>query len=99
MALPAIRGAGVTGRPTCGGMVVVPQIRGDGSSDEIGSCGLLRPESAAILNVPVPVGLIGFNVSRLARFLCDNPRAADPNSIGFDAFDETEIPVHAERRF
>ncbi len=74
-------------------------VYADGSSDEIGSCGLLRPESAAILNVPVPVGLIGFNVSRLARFLCDNPRATDPNTIGFDAFDETEIPVHAERRF
>ena len=74
-------------------------VYADGSSDEIGSCGLLRPESAAILNVPVPVGLIGFNVSRLACFLCDNPRATDPNTIGFDAFDETEIPVHAERRF
>ncbi len=69
----------------------------DGSSDEIGSCGLLRPESLAILDVPVPVGLIGFNVSRLARFLCDNARTLDPNSIGFDAFDETEIPLYAER--
>ena len=72
-------------------------VYADGSSDEIGSCGLLRPESAAILDVPVPVGLIGFNVSRLARFLCDNPKAFDPNSIGFDAFDETEVPVYAER--
>ncbi|HEU0000008.1 MAG TPA: hypothetical protein VFQ36_03870 [Ktedonobacteraceae bacterium] len=72
-------------------------VYADGSSDEIGSCGLLRPESAAILEVPVPVGLIGFNVSRLARFLCDNPKAFDPNSIGFDAFDETEVPVYAER--
>lgn len=72
-------------------------VYADGSSDEIGSCGLLRPESAAILKVPVPVGLIGFNVSRLARFLCDNTKAFDPNSIGFDAFDETEVPVHAER--
>ncbi len=72
-------------------------VYADGSSDEIGSCGLLRPELAAILNVPVPVGLIGFNVSRLARFLCDNPKAFDPNSIGFDAFDETEVPAYAER--
>lgn len=68
-----------------------------GSSDEVGSCGFLRPESQAILNVPVPVGLIGFNVSRLASFLSNNPKALDPNSIGFEAFDETEIPVHAER--
>ena len=72
-------------------------VYADGSSDEIGSCGLLRPESAAILNVPVPVGLIGFNVSRLARFLCNDPKAFDPNSIGFEAFDETEVPVYAER--
>ncbi|HEV2473588.1 MAG TPA: hypothetical protein VGS41_13020, partial [Chthonomonadales bacterium] len=72
-------------------------VYADGSSDEIGSCGLLRPESLAILDVPVPVGLIGFNVSRLARCLCENARALDPNSIGFDAFDETEIPVYAER--
>jgi phenylalanyl-tRNA synthetase alpha chain len=69
----------------------------DGSSDEIGSCGLLRPESAAILNVPVPVGLIGFNVSRLAKFLCNDQKAFDPNNIGFEAFDETEVPVYAER--
>ncbi|GAC1567081.1 MAG: phenylalanine--tRNA ligase subunit alpha [Ktedonobacteraceae bacterium] len=69
----------------------------DGSSDEIGSCGLLRPESAAILNVPVPVGLIGFNVSRLASFLCKNSKALDPNSTGFEAFDKTEVPVYAER--
>ena len=69
----------------------------DGSSDEIGSCGLLRPESAAILNVPMPVGLIGFNVSRLAKFLCDDAKAFDPNNIGFEAFDETEVPVYAER--
>ncbi len=72
-------------------------VYADGSSDEIGSCGLLRPESTAILKVPVQVGLIGFNVSRLARFLCDNPKAFDPNSTGFDGFDETEVPVHAER--
>lgn len=72
-------------------------VYADGSSDEIGSCGLLRPESAAILKVPAPVGLIGFNVSRLASFLCDKPKAFDPNSIGFDAFDETEVPVYAER--
>ena len=72
-------------------------VYADGSSDEIGSCGLLRPESRAILDVPVPVGLIGFNVSRLARFLSAHPKALDPNSIGFDAFDETEIPVYAER--
>jgi phenylalanyl-tRNA synthetase alpha chain len=72
-------------------------VYADGSSDEIGSCGLLRPESAAILKAPVPVGLIGFNVSRLARFLCDNPKAFDPNSTGFDTFDETEVPVYAER--
>ena len=72
-------------------------VYADGSSDEIGSCGLLRPESATILNVPVPVGLIGFNVSRLAKFLCDHEKAFDPNSFGFDAFDETEVPVYAER--
>ena len=72
-------------------------VYADGSSDEIGSCGLLRPESRAILDVPVPVGLIGFNVSRLAHFLSAHPKALDPNSIGFDAFDETEIPVYAER--
>lgn len=72
-------------------------VYADGSSDEVGSCGLLRPESMAILDVPVRVGLIGFNVSRLARFLSDNPRAFDPNSIGFEAFDETEVPIHAER--
>ncbi len=70
----------------------------DGRSVQIGSGGLLRPESAAILDVPVPVGLIGFNISRLARFLVTNPKAPDarkpidPNSIGFDAFNETEIP-------
>ena len=72
-------------------------VYADGSSDEIGSSGLLRPESLAILDVPVPVGLLGFNVSRLARFLSKHPKALDPNSIGFDAFDETEIPVYAER--
>lgn len=71
----------------------------DGSSYEVGSCGLMRPEAAAILGVPVPVALIGFNVSRLAKFLSNNPKALDPNSIGFEAFNETEIPVHAQRRF
>jgi phenylalanyl-tRNA synthetase alpha chain len=72
-------------------------VYADGSSDEIGSCGLLRPESLSILDVPVPVGLLGFNVSRLARFLSAHPKALDPNSIGFDTFDETEMPVYAER--
>lgn len=74
-------------------------VYADGSSDEVGSSGFLRPESLAILDVPVPVGLLGFNVSRMAQFLSNNPRALDPNSIGFEAFNETEIPVHAERRF
>ena len=75
----------------------------DGWSIQIGSAGLLRPESAAILDVPVTVGLIGFNISRLARFLVTNPKAADPrkpidpNSIGFDAMNETEIPINAQR--
>lgn len=77
----------------------------DKSIFQVGSAGLLRPESAAILNVSVPVAIIGFNVSRLARFLVSNPKASDPkkpidpNSIGFDAFNETEIPIHAQRRF
>ena len=75
----------------------------NGKAVQIGSAGLLRPESAAILDVPVTVGLIGFNISRLARFLVTNPRAADerkpidPNSIGFDAYNETEIPINAQR--
>ena len=73
-------------------------VYADGRSVQIGSAGLLRPESLAILDVPVPVGLIGFNISRLARFLVTNPKALDPrkpidpNSIGFDAYNETEIP-------
>jgi len=77
----------------------------DKSSFQIGSAGLLRPESVAALGVPALVGIIGFNVSRLARFLVHNPKAPDPrkpidpNSIGFDAFDETEIPIHAQHRF
>ncbi len=74
-------------------------VYADGSSYEVGSCGLMRPEATAILDVPVPVALIGFNVSRLAKFLSNNPKALDPNSIGFEAFNETEIPVHAQRRF
>ena len=74
----------------------------NGRSVQIGSGGLLRPESAAILDVAVPVAIIGFNISRLARFLVKNPKATDPrktldpNSIGFDTFNETEIPVHAQ---
>ncbi len=77
----------------------------DGRSVQVGSAGLLRPESAAILDISVPVAIIGFNISRLARFLVRNPKASDPkktldpNSIGFDAFNETEIPIHAQRRF
>jgi phenylalanyl-tRNA synthetase alpha chain len=73
-------------------------VYAEGRSVQIGSAGLLRPESLAILDVPVPVGLIGFNISRLARFLVTNPKALDPrkpidpNSIGFDAYNETEIP-------
>ena len=57
----------------------------------------MRPESAAILDIQSPVALIGFNVSTLARILIDNASAINPNSIGFDAFNETEIPIHAQR--
>ena len=82
-------------------LIVYPDKR----SVQVGSAGLLRPESAAILDVSVPVAIIGFNVSRLARFLVSNPKASDPkktldpNSIGFDALNETEIPLHAQHRF
>ncbi len=71
-------------------------VYADGTIHEVGSSGFMRPESAAILDVPAPVALIGFNVSRLARILIDNAKAIDPNSIGFEAFDETEIPIHAQ---
>jgi phenylalanyl-tRNA synthetase alpha chain len=72
-------------------------VYADGSTHEVGSGGLMRPESAAILDVRTPVALIGFSVSRLANILVENARAIDPNSIGFEAFNETEIPVHAQR--
>jgi len=72
-------------------------VYADGTNHEVGSSGLLRPESAAILDVHTPVALIGFNVSRLASILSNNARAIDPNNIGFDAFNETEIPIHAQR--
>ncbi len=69
----------------------------DGTIHEVGSSGLMRPESAAILDVRCPVALIGFNVSTLARILSNNASAINPNNIGFDAFNETEIPIHAQR--
>jgi phenylalanyl-tRNA synthetase alpha chain len=72
-------------------------VYADGTTHEVGSSGLMRPESAAILDVQSPVALIGFNVSTLARILIDNASAINPNSIGFDAFNETEIPLHAQR--
>jgi phenylalanyl-tRNA synthetase alpha chain len=72
-------------------------VYADGTIHEVGSSGLMRPESAAILDVHTPVALIGFSVSRLAHILIENAKAIDPNSIGFDAFNETEIPVHAQR--
>ena len=72
-------------------------VYADGTIHEVGSGGLMRPESAAILDVPTPVALIGFSVSRLASILSNNAKASDPNSIGFEAFDETEIPLHAQR--
>jgi phenylalanyl-tRNA synthetase alpha chain len=69
----------------------------DGTTHEVGSSGLMRPESAAILDVHSPVALIGFNVSTLARILSYNASAINPNTIGFEAFNETEIPLHAKR--
>jgi phenylalanyl-tRNA synthetase alpha chain len=72
-------------------------VYADGSTHEVGSSGLMRPESAAILDVHTPVALIGFNVSRLARILIENAKVIEPNSIGFEDFNETEIPVHAQR--
>jgi hypothetical protein len=56
----------------------------------------MRPEAAEALDVLIPVALIGFNVSRVASILSNNAKAIDPNSIGFEAFDETEIPLHAQ---
>jgi phenylalanyl-tRNA synthetase alpha chain len=72
-------------------------VYADGTIHEVGSSGLMRPESAATLDIPVPVGLIGFNVNTLARILCKNGSAINPNNIGFEAFHETEIPLHAQR--
>jgi len=72
-------------------------VYADDSTHEVGSSGLMRPESAAILDVHTPVALIGFNVSRLARILIENAKAIDHNSIGFEDFNETEIPLHAQR--
>jgi phenylalanyl-tRNA synthetase alpha chain len=68
-----------------------------GTIHEVGSSGLMRPESAATLNIPSQVALIGFNVSTLARILSNNASAINPNTIGFEAFNETEIPLHAQR--
>src|SRR5712691_4358742 len=72
-------------------------VYADGTIHEVGSSGLMRPESAATLNIPSQVALIGFNVSTLARILSNNASAINPNSIGFEAFNETEIPIHAQR--
>ncbi|HEY6284380.1 MAG TPA: hypothetical protein VIX20_01850, partial [Ktedonobacteraceae bacterium] len=69
----------------------------DGTIHEVGSSGLMRPESAATLDIPSKVALIGFNVSTLARILSNNASAINPNSIGFEAINETEIPLHAQR--
>jgi phenylalanyl-tRNA synthetase alpha chain len=71
-------------------------VYADGSIHEVGSSGLMRPESAATLGIPGQVALIGFNVNTLARILSNNASAINPNSIGFEAFNETEIPLHAQ---
>ena len=68
----------------------------DGTIHEVGSSGLMRPESAATLGILSQVALIGFNVNTLARILSNNASAINPNSIGFEAFNETEIPLHAK---
>jgi phenylalanyl-tRNA synthetase alpha chain len=67
----------------------------DGTLHEVGSSGLMRPESAATLGIASQVALIGFNVNTLARILSNNAAAINPNNIGFEAFNETEIPLHA----
>jgi len=72
-------------------------VYADGTIHEVGSSGLMRPESAATLGIPSQVALIGFNVNTLARILSNNASAINPNSIGFEAFNETEIPLHAQR--
>ncbi len=72
-------------------------VYADGTVHEVGSSGLMRPESAATLGIPSQVALIGFNVNTLARILSNNASAINPNSIGFEAFNETEIPLHAQR--
>jgi hypothetical protein len=51
------------------------------------------------LGIPSQVALIGFNVNTLARILSNNASAINPNNIGFEAFNETEIPLHAQHRF
>jgi phenylalanyl-tRNA synthetase alpha chain len=71
-------------------------VYADGTIHEVGSSGLMRPESAATLGVQSQVALIGFNVNTLARILSNNASAINPNSIGFEAFNETEIPLHAQ---
>jgi phenylalanyl-tRNA synthetase alpha chain len=71
-------------------------VYADGTTHEVGSSGLMRPESAAILDIQSQVALIGFSVSTLAGILSNNASAINPNSIGFDAFNETEIPLHAQ---
>ena len=71
-------------------------VYADGTIHEVGSSGLMRPESTAILDIPTQVALVGFNVNTLARILSNNAGAINPNSIGFEAFNETEIPLHAQ---
>ena len=71
-------------------------VYADGSIHEVGSSGLMRPELAATLGISSRVALIGFNVNTLARILSNNASAINPNSIGFEAFNETEIPLHAK---
>jgi phenylalanyl-tRNA synthetase alpha chain len=70
-------------------------VGADGSTREVGSGGLLRPEASALLGIQVPVAVIGFSISRLASHLSNKPKAIDPDNIGFEAFDETEIPINA----
>ena len=72
-------------------------VYSDGTIHEVGSSGLMRPEAAATLGISSQVALIGFNVNTLARILSNNAAAINPNNIGFEAFNETEIPLHAQR--
>src|SRR3989442_2429274 len=72
-------------------------VYANGTIHEVGSSGLMRPESAATLDIRSQVALIGFNVNTLARIFSSNASAINPNNIGFEAFNETESPLHAQR--